>query len=26
MTGEAGRMKAGQIWDVVNYIRSLSKK
>jgi len=26
MTGEAGRMKPGQIWDVVNYIRSLSKK
>ena len=26
MTGEAGRMKPGQMWDVVNYIRSLSKK
>jgi mono/diheme cytochrome c family protein len=26
MTGEAGRMKPGQIWDLVNYIRSLSKK
>jgi mono/diheme cytochrome c family protein len=26
MTGEEGRMKPGQIWDVVNYIRSLSKK
>ncbi|HKM84140.1 MAG TPA: cytochrome c [Candidatus Acidoferrum sp.] len=26
MTGEAGRMKPRQIWDVVNYIRSLSKK
>jgi len=26
MTGEAGRMKPGQIWDVVNYIRSLAKK
>ena len=26
MTGEAGRMKPAQIWDVVNYIRSLSKK
>ncbi|HKI13130.1 MAG TPA: c-type cytochrome [Candidatus Acidoferrum sp.] len=26
MTGEAGRMKPSQIWDVVNYIRSLSKK
>ena len=25
-TGEAGRMKPAQIWDVVNYIRSLSKK
>ena len=26
MTGEAGRMKPAQIWDVVNYIRSLSQK
>lgn len=26
MTGEAGRMKPGQMWDVVNYIRSLSRK
>jgi mono/diheme cytochrome c family protein len=26
MTGEAGRMKSAQMWDVVNYIRSLSKK
>ncbi|MFI5098119.1 MAG: c-type cytochrome [Candidatus Acidiferrales bacterium] len=26
MTGEAGRMKPAQMWDVVNYIRSLSKK
>ncbi len=26
MTGEAGRMKPGQMWDVVNYTRSLSKK
>jgi len=26
MTGEEGRMKPGQIWDVVNYIRSLAKK
>lgn len=26
MTGEAGRMKPRQIWDVVNYVRSLSKK
>jgi mono/diheme cytochrome c family protein len=26
MTGEAGRMKPGQIWNVVNYVRSLSKK
>jgi len=26
MTGEDGRMKAEQIWDVVNYVRSLVKK
>jgi mono/diheme cytochrome c family protein len=26
MSGEEGRMKAGQIWDVVNYVRSLGKK
>lgn len=26
MTGETGRMKPGQIWNVVNYVRSLSKK
>ncbi len=26
MTGEAGRMKPAQIWNVVNYVRSLSKK
>jgi mono/diheme cytochrome c family protein len=26
MTGEEGRMKPEQIWDVVNYIRSLAKK
>ena len=26
MTGEAGRMKPEQIWDMVNYIRSLAKK
>jgi len=26
MTGEAGRMKPGQIWNVVNYVRALSKK
>jgi len=25
MTGEEGRMKATQIWNVVNYVRSLSK-
>lgn len=25
MSGEEGRMKAGQIWDVVNYVRSLAK-
>jgi len=25
MTGEEGRMKAPQIWNVVNYVRSLSK-
>jgi mono/diheme cytochrome c family protein len=25
MSGEEGRMKAGQIWDVVNYVRSLGK-
>jgi mono/diheme cytochrome c family protein len=26
MSGEEGRMKPAQIWDVVNYIRSLAKK
>jgi mono/diheme cytochrome c family protein len=26
MTGEEGRMKSEQIWDMVNYIRSLAKK
>jgi mono/diheme cytochrome c family protein len=26
MTGEEGRMKPEQIWDLVNYIRSLAKK
>jgi mono/diheme cytochrome c family protein len=26
MTGEEGRLKPEQIWDVVNYIRSLAKK
>jgi mono/diheme cytochrome c family protein len=26
MSGEEGRMKPAQIWDVVNYVRSLSKK
>jgi mono/diheme cytochrome c family protein len=26
MTGEEGRMKPEQIWDLVNYIRSLGKK
>lgn len=26
MTGEEGRMKATQVWDVVNYVRSLGKK
>jgi mono/diheme cytochrome c family protein len=26
MVGEEGRMKPDQIWDVVNYVRSLSKK
>jgi mono/diheme cytochrome c family protein len=25
MTGEEGRMKATQIWNVVNYVRALSK-
>jgi mono/diheme cytochrome c family protein len=25
MSGEEGRMKAPQIWDVVNYVRSLSR-
>ena len=25
MSGEEGRMKAGQIWNVVNYVRSLGK-
>jgi mono/diheme cytochrome c family protein len=26
MTGEEGRLKAEQIWDIVNYVRSLAKK
>jgi mono/diheme cytochrome c family protein len=26
MTGEEGRLKSDQIWDVVNYVRSLAKK
>jgi mono/diheme cytochrome c family protein len=26
MTGEGDRMKPEQIWDVVNYVRSLAKK
>ncbi len=26
MSGEEGRMKANQIWDVVNYVKSLPKK
>ncbi len=26
MSGEEGRMKPAQIWDVVNYVRSLGKK
>jgi mono/diheme cytochrome c family protein len=26
MSGEEGRMKPAQIWDVVNYVRSMSKK
>jgi mono/diheme cytochrome c family protein len=26
MTGEEGRLKAEQIWNVVNYVRSLAKK
>ena len=26
MSGEEGRMKAGQIWNVVNYVRALGKK
>jgi mono/diheme cytochrome c family protein len=26
MSGEEGRMKPGQIWNVVNYVRSLGKK
>ncbi len=25
MTGEEGRMKPEQIWDTVNYLRSLAK-
>jgi hypothetical protein len=25
MMGEEGRLKPDQIWDVVNYVRSLSK-
>jgi mono/diheme cytochrome c family protein len=26
MSGEEGRLKPAQIWDVVNYVRSLGKK
>ena len=26
MTGEEGRLKPEQVWDVVNYLRSLAKK
>jgi len=26
MSGEEGRMKPNQIWDVVNYLKSLAKK
>jgi mono/diheme cytochrome c family protein len=26
MSGEEGRMKPGQIWDVVNYVRSLGRR
>jgi len=26
MSGEEGRMKPAQVWDVVNYVRSLAKK
>jgi mono/diheme cytochrome c family protein len=26
MSGEEGRLKPGQIWNVVNYVRSLAKK
>jgi mono/diheme cytochrome c family protein len=26
MTGEEGRMKPEQVWNVVNYLRSLAKK
>ena len=26
MMGEEGRLKPEQVWDVVNYVRSLSKK
>jgi mono/diheme cytochrome c family protein len=26
MSGEDGRLKPNQVWDVVNYVRSLSKK
>ena len=26
MSGEEGRLKAPQIWDLVNYVRSFSKK
>jgi mono/diheme cytochrome c family protein len=26
MSGEEGRMKPPQIWNVVNYVRSLAKK
>jgi mono/diheme cytochrome c family protein len=26
MQGEEGRLKTNQIWDVVNYVRSFSKK
>ena len=26
MTGEEGRLKPDEIWDVVNFVRSLAKK
>lgn len=26
MTGEEGRLKPDEIWDIVNFVRSLSKK